>query len=287
MEEKNIEKLFKNFIYHVEFEEERKSNTLTALKTDINQFLSYLKDKQITEIENLDDILIREYIKELKEKNIAVSTYNRKLASVKKFYKYLTDKDHKDKGAEILIQADKSEEKTVEFLSQNEINSIRTEMKVENFNTIRDRFIFELLYSSGMTVSELLSLGELNFNLENREVYIVKNKSKKVLYFSEIAKEFYLKFIKIKKEKFLEEDNPNIIFVNNSNERLTDRSVRRLINKYAEKAGIKKEVSPYTIRHTFCIHMLKNSMPKEYLAKLLDIKAVSMLDIYEKILKEN
>ena len=159
-------------------------------------------------------------------------------------------------------------------------------MKEESFNILRDRLMFELLYSSGMTVVELLSLGELNFNLEKREIYLLKNKTSKVLYFSQTCKEVYLKFLIAKKEKFKERDSSNIIFVNNSNVRLTDRSVRRLINKYSEKANLQKEISPYTFRHSFCIYMLKNGMSKEYLAKLLDLKSIGLLDIYEDLCKK-
>ena len=67
---------------------------------------------------------------------------------------------------------------------------------------------------------------------------------------------------------------------------MTDRSVRRIINRYAEKCNFEKEVSPYTLRHSFCIYMLKNGMPKEYLAKLLDIRVVGTLDMYDKFLKD-
>ena len=83
-----------------------------------------------------------------------------------------------------------------------------------------------------------------------------------------------------------QEDNSSIIFVTNSNMRLTDRSIRRLINKYSEKANLQKEVSPYTLRHSFCLYMLKNGMPKEYLAKLLDLKSIGLLDIYEDLCKK-
>jgi len=192
----------------------------------------------------------------------------------------------KEKGKEILIEGIKNDEKKVEYLNPNEIELLREEMREESFNVLRDRLMFELLYSSGMTVAELLSLGELNFNLEKREVYLLKNKISRTLYFSQTCKEVYLKFLIAKKEKFKEENNTNIIFVNNSNMRLTDRSVRRLINKYSEKANLQKEVSPYTLRHSFCIYMLKNGMPKEYLAKLLDLKSIGLLDVYENLCKK-
>lgn len=276
-----IEKSIKNFIYYLEFEENKKHNTVISIRKDLNQFLIYLNEHDIIDFNKLDELLIKEYFTKLKTEEISASTFNRRLSSIKKFYKYLVDKGLKEKGSEILIESEKNDEKKIEYLSPEEINLVRATMQGENLNILRDRLMFELLYSSGMTVAELLSLGEVNFNLEKREIYILKNKLSKTMYFSETCKEFYIKFLNSKKEKFKEDYNPNIIFTNNSNERLTDRSVRRLINKYAEMANLNKEISPYTLRHSFCIYMLKNGMPKEYLARLLDLKVVGLLDVYE------
>jgi len=276
-----IEKSIKNFIYYLEFEENKKHNTVISIRKDLNQFLIYLNEHDIIDFNKLDELLIKEYFTKLKTEEISASTFNRRLSSIKKFYKYLVDKGLKEKGSEILIESEKNDEKKIEYLSPEEINLVRTTMQGENFNILRDRLMFELLYSSGMTVAELLSLGEVNFNLEKREIYILKNKLSKTMYFSETCKEFYIKFLNSKKEKFKEDYNPNIIFTNNSNERLTDRSVRRLINKYGEMANLNKEISPYTLRHSFCIYMLKNGMPKEYLARLLDLKVVGLLDVYK------
>ncbi|ATV70447.1 tyrosine-type recombinase/integrase [Fusobacterium pseudoperiodonticum] len=276
-----IEKSIKNFIYYLEFEENKKHNTVISIRKDLNQFLIYLNEHDIIDFNKLDELLIKEYFTKLKTEEISASTFNRRLSSIKKFYKYLVDKGLKEKGSEILIESEKNDEKKIEYLSPEEINLVRATMQGENFNILRDRLMFELLYSSGMTVTELLSLGEVNFNLEKREIYILKNKLSKTMYFSETCKEFYIKFLNSKKEKFKEDYNPNIIFTNNSNERLTDRSVRRLINKYGEMANLNKEISPYTLRHSFCIYMLKNGMPKEYLARLLDLKVVGLLDVYK------
>ena len=286
IEKINIEKAIKNFIYYLEFEENKKNNTVISIKKDLNQFLEYLNRKNITTLDKLDELVIKEYLVELKAVDLSNSTYNRRLSSIKKFYKYLINNNLKEKGKEILIEGKKSDEKKIQYLNSDEIKILREEMKEESFNVLRDRLMFELLYSSGMTVAELLSLGELNFNLEKREVYLLKNKISRTLYFSQTCKEVYLKFLIAKKEKFKEENNTNIIFVNNSNMRLTDRSVRRLINKYSEKANLQKEVSPYTLRHSFCIYMLKNGMPKEYLAKLLDLKSIGLLDVYENLCKK-
>ena len=282
----NIEKAIKDFVYYLEFEENKKNNTVISIRKDLNNFLEYLNKKNIITLDKLDELIIKEYLTELKDFDLSNSTYNRRLSSIKKFYKYLINNNLKEKGKEILIEGKKSDEKKIQYLNSDEIKILREEMKEESFNVLRDRLMFELLYSSGMTVAELLSLGELNFNLEKREIYLLKNKISRTLYFSQTCKEVYLKFLIAKKEKFKEDNNTNIIFVNNSNMRLTDRSVRRLINKYSERANLQKEVSPYTLRHSFCIYMLKNGMPKEYLAKLLDLKSIGLLDVYENLCKK-
>ena len=274
----NIEKAIKDFVYYLEFEENKKNNTVISIRKDLNNFLEYLNKKNIITLDKLDELIIKEYLTELKDFDLSNSTYNRRLSSIKKFYKYLINNNLKEKGKEILIEGKKSDEKKIQYLNSDEIKILREEMKEESFNVLRDRLMFELLYSSGMTVAELLSLGELNFNLEKREIYLLKNRISKVLYFSQTCKEVYLKFLIAKKEKFKEDNNTNM--------RLTDRSVRRLINKYSERANLQKEVSPYTLRHSFCIYMLKNGMPKEYLAKLLDLKSIGLLDIYEDLCKK-
>ena len=285
-DEFKIEKLFKDFIYQLEFLENKKKNTIISIKNDVEQFLKFIFDKGISEIEDIDEINIREFFFDLKKLEVTTSTYNRKLASIKKFFKYTSEQGIKK--IEILMETERKDEtKSIEYLTLSEVEKIRNVILENgyNFNSLRDRFLFELLYSTGLTVSEALSLSEINFDIDKREIYFLKNKEKRLVYFSEICKEYYVKFLEIKKEKFLEE-NSNIIFLNNSNTRLTDRSVRRIIGKYAEKTDISKEISPYTIRHTFCIHMLKNGMLKEYLAKLLGLRVSSLLNIYEDIIKK-
>ena len=284
-DEFKIEKLFKDFIYQLEFLENKKKNTIISIKNDVEQFLKFIFDKGIFEIEDIDEINIREFFFDLKKLEVTTSTYNRKLASIKKFFKYTSEQGIKK--IEILMETERKDEtKSIEYLTLSEVEKIRNVILENgyNFNSLRDRFLFELLYSTGLTVSEALSLSEINFDIDKREIYFLKNKEKRLVYFSEICKEYYVKFLEIKKEKFLEE-NSNIIFLNNSNTRLTDRSVRRIIGKYAEKTDISKEISPYTIRHTFCIHMLKNGMLKEYLAKLLGLRVSSLLNIYEDRIK--
>ena len=96
----NIEKSIKNFIYYLEFEENKKNNTVISIRKDLNNFLEYLNKKNITTLDKLDELIIREYLTELKDFDLSNSTYNRRLSSIKKFYKYLINNNLKEKGKE-------------------------------------------------------------------------------------------------------------------------------------------------------------------------------------------
>lgn len=280
-----MQKLLKNFIYDLEFKENKKYNTIISIKKDVEQFLDYFSKKNIFSIENIDFLMLKEYFNLLKSSEASVSTFNRRLSSVKKFYKYLKNENFIKENIIIPLENLKNEEKEIEYLDNDEIQKIRAVIEGNNFNAARDRLIFELLYSSGITVAELLSLGEKNFILAEREIQFFKNKKKRFLFFSEKCKNAFEEYISIKKDKFKEKDNPDVLFINNSNVRLTDRSLRRIINRYKERALVTKEVSPYTLRHTFCVYMLKKGMPKEYLRKLLDMSNLELLNGYDKIIR--
>lgn len=282
-----MKKLLKNFIYHLEFKENKKYNTIVSLKNDIERFLKYFEEKKIEDINKIDFFMLKEYQNNLKALDFSISTFNRKISSLKKFYRYLKDEGIILENISLPLENIIGErEKEIEYLNDEEIDKYRLALAGNNFNVLRDRLIFELLYSSGITVAELLSLSERNFLLEKRELRFFNFKGKRITFFSQRCKEAYLEFIKIKKEKFKEENNEDIIFVNNSNKRLTDRSLRRIITKYKEQANIKREFSPYTIRHTFCIKMLKGGMPKEYLKKILDISNIDLLSRYERSIRK-
>ncbi|WP_022818873.1 tyrosine-type recombinase/integrase [Fusobacterium russii] len=281
-----MQKLLKNFLYDLEFKEKKKYNTIISIKKDLEQFFDYFSKKNINEIEKIDFFMLKEYFYLLKSSKLSVSTFNRRLSSLKKFYRYLKNNNLIDENIILPLENLKIEDKVITYLNEEELEKFRNSIIGDNFNSARDRFLFELLYSSGITVSELLNLSEKNFILEDREIQFFKNKKKRFLFFSKNCKKAYLKYLEIKKEKFKENNSGEAIFVNNSNVRLTDRSIRRIISKYKEKACIEKEVSAYTIRHTFCMTMLRNGMPKEYLKYLLDMSSMDLLSTYGKLIRK-
>jgi len=162
---------------------------------------------------------------------------------------------------------------------------LREVISLKNANGLRDRLILELLYSSGITSVEMLGVGEGVFDLDKRELYVSNGKSRRVVFFSERTREFFKRYIKAKKEKYKEKYNPDILFVNGSATRLSDRSLRRIIDRYAVKAGIEREISPYSFRHTFAVHMLSHGMDILYLKELMGHVTLESTKVYQELIK--
>lgn len=276
----------KEFLYYSEFAVGKSLNTVKSLRIDLNRFNEYiLKLKNIKKIEDIDSFNFREYIIELQSENVGKRSINRKLSSMRSFFKYLKEigKIQKDL-AHILISPNFTKE-IPEILTLDEIKKLRESIKIKNYHSLRDRLIIELLYSSGITSQELLSLGENLFDLEKRELTVLGNKKNRVVYFSERAREYFIRYTEAKKERLKEKYSKEILFVNGSGDRLSDRSLRRLIDRYAIKIGIEREISPHTFRHTFAVHLLEHGFTLEELQELLGVVNFESVKIYKAILE--
>lgn len=286
MERGYIKKDIKDFLYFAEFGDNKSPNTIKSMKKDLIQLAEYLK--QIEKIEKsmeIDSVMVRGFILQLQESGITKRTINRKLSSIRSFCKYLVkNKIVNQSPVEVIASPSYYVEKP-DILTLEEINRLRNVISLKNTNGLRDRLILELLYSSGITSVELLGLGEKVFDLDRRELYVTNGKSNRVVFFSERTREFFKQYIESKKEKYKERYSPDILFVNGSATRLSDRSLRRIIDRYALKAGIEREISPYSFRHTFAVHMLSNGMDILYLKELMGHVTLESTKVYQELIK--
>ncbi len=286
METNEIEKDIKKFLYFAEFGENKSPNTVKSMRKDLEQLTHYLKEiEKIERSIEIDSVMLRGFIANLQEEGITKRTINRKLSSMRSFFKYLVKVGIiKQSPVEVIASPSFYVEKP-DILTLEEINRLRSVIKLENANGLRDRLILELLYSSGITTAEMLALGESVFDLDRRELYVRSGKSIRVVFFSERTREFYKRYIDAKKIKYKEKYNSDILFVNGSGTRLSDRSLRRIIDRYAMKAGIVREISPYSFRHTFAVHMLSSGMNILYLKELMGHVTIESTKIYQDLVK--
>ena len=282
----NIEKNIKDFLYFEEFGNNKSPNTIKSMKKDLFQLAEYLNE--IEKVDNcmaIDSVMIRGFIINLQENGITKRTINRKLSSLRSFFKYLVREKRINQSPVEVIASPSFYTQKPDILTLEEINKLREVISLKNANGLRDRLILELLYSSGITSVEMLGVGEGVFDLDKRELYVSNGKSRRVVFFSERTREFFKRYIKAKKEKYKEKYNPDILFVNGSATRLSDRSLRRIIDRYAVKAGIEREISPYSFRHTFAVHMLSHGMDILYLKELMGHVTLESTKVYQELIK--
>lgn len=282
----NIEKDIKDFLYFEEFGNNKSPNTIKSMKKDLFQLAEYLNE--IEKVDNcmaIDSVMIRGFIINLQENGITKRTINRKLSSLRSFFKYLVREKRINQSPVEVIASPSFYTQKPDILTLEEINKLRGVISLKNANGLRDRLILELLYSSGITSVEMLGVGEGVFDLDKRELYVSNGKSRRVVFFSERTREFFKRYIKAKKEKYKEKYNPDILFVNGSATRLSDRSLRRIIDRYAVKAGIEREISPYSFRHTFAVHMLSHGMDILYLKELMGHVTLESTKVYQELIK--
>jgi len=277
-------KLIKDFVYYEEFGQGKSINTIKSFKRDLSQLREYLEGlgRDITP-GDIDEMMLRGFLMELQREKISKRSLNRKLSSLRGFFKYLKGQGIIEKNPTILLTGPSFHTKQPEILSLSELNSLREVIDTKKANGIRDRLIVELLYSSGIRANELLALSENLFDLERRQLKLASGKQPRMVFFSERAREYYIRYIEAKKEKYRGKYTPDILFVNGSGTRLSDRSLRRIIDRYVERAAIDKEISPHTFRHTFGVYMMEHGMDILYLQELMGHVSIESTRVYEEM----
>ncbi|HOK56210.1 MAG TPA: tyrosine recombinase XerC [bacterium] len=265
------------FIDYLENQKNYSKHTVKGYKKDISQFIEFLKEKKISDFEKVEYEDFISFIGKLKNSKLKEKTIGRKVASLKSFYKFLVMRKYIRKNPAILIQSPKIPEKLPNFLTYNEISRIlEIPFDKKNWQTLRDKAILEILYSTGIRVGELVNLKLEDINFVD-EVIKVKGKGKKerIVPIGKPALNSLIEYIEKrpnKKEKFL--------FLNKYGKKLTERTIERLVKKYSLISGINKNVTPHTIRHTFATHLLDRGADLRTVQELLGHERITTTQIY-------
>lgn len=263
-----------NFIDYLRGEKGYSFHTLKAYKKDIEEFFNFTSKP----IENLDNFDIRNFIAYLRQRNLTKVSITRKLAALRSFYKFLHLEGHVKTNPARLVSTLRVPREIPKFLTVDEIFLLIDTPQGDSFITTRDRAILELLYSSGLRVSELIAL-DIN-DIDIREFLIrVKGKGKKERIVPvgskaiEALKNYLPERLTIKKKS-------SALFLSKRGTRLTDRSVRRIISCYVKKINLKKDISPHTLRHTFATHLLHGGADLRSIQELLGHSSLSTTQKY-------
>lgn len=258
------------------------ANTRQAYERDLRLFCKTLGFKNSDALINVSREQITGYMTQLKEKGLAAATIARKLAAIKAFYRFMTAEGYMDANPAEVVEAGTKGIKLPRVLSEDEVVRLLNQPDITTAEGFRDRTMLEVLYATGMRVSELinLTLDRVDLNMK----YIIafgKGSKERIVPLGSVAAEFLQQYLeKVRPKLTHEERNTNIVFLAFGGHELTRQRFWQIIRAYGRKANINKALTPHILRHSFATHLLDNGADLRSVQELLGHSDISTTQIY-------
>lgn len=258
------------------------ANTRQAYERDLRLFCKTLGFKNSDALVNVSREQITGYMTQLKEKGLAAATIARKLAAIKAFYRFMTAEGYMDANPAEVVEAGTKGIKLPRVLSEDEVVRLLNQPDITTAEGFRDRTMLEVLYATGMRVSELINLTLESVDLNMK--YIIafgKGSKERIVPLGSVAAEFLQQYLEKVRPKLTHEDrNTNIVFLAFGGHELTRQRFWQIIRAYGRKANINKALTPHILRHSFATHLLDNGADLRSVQELLGHSDISTTQIY-------
>lgn len=279
-----MEQLVRSFLEYLEYEKAYSNKTVDSYALDLETFASYLEDKRLN-YKKLGYLEVRSYLIYLtEEKKLKSSSVSRHMSALRSFYGYLVRKKETEINPFTLVSLPKKEKKLPKFFYYNEIQELIDATNEENPVEARNGLILELLYATGVRVSELVSIQVSDIDFSNKSIRIVgKGNKERMVYFHEIALKKLKRYIENDRSFFLKGKSSAYLFLNQKGGPLTTRGVELILDGIIEKTALHKNISPHMLRHSFATHLLNEGCDLLTVQTLLGHESVSATGIYTHI----
>ena len=277
-----MEKEIESFIEYLIIEKKYSKNTISSYERDLKKFKSKLGNKKIDEITRKD---IQNYLNDL-NKNQTPRSISRNISTLKSFYKYLKLNKKIKINPMDQINNPKTKKTLPKVLSEEEINNLLDIQLKTNFD-YRNKAMLELMYSSGLRVSELINLNVNDIDLDNDTVKIYgKGSKERIIPLNDYAKEALKEYLNTHRKELFKHGENNYLFLNNHGNKMTRQGFFKILQKIAKEKNIKTEFSPHTLRHSFATHLLKYGADLRSIQELLGHSDISSTQIYTHVTNE-
>lgn len=278
-------KYLSEFLKYIDLEKNYSNYTLINYKDDLSFYLDFLNKENIDVLDS-DYKVIRNYLSYMYNKKYSSKTISRHISSLRSFYKYMLKENYIVKNPMTLISNPKQESKLPHFLYYNELETILNIPDKSKPLGQRDSVILELLYSTGIRVSELVNIKLKDINLSTRKIRILgKGNKERIVLYGEYLKNLLDIYLNDGREKLVK-NNQEYLVLNKNGSGLTTRGVRVIIDNILKKGEIDFHISPHVLRHTFATHMLDSGADLKSVQELLGHENLSTTQIYTHVSNE-
>lgn len=258
-------------------------NTVMSYKRDLNKFITFAEEMGTGDVRKLNYTVLNAYILRMENENFAPSTISRNIATLKSYFSYLNKRRLIDADPSELLKAPKVEKKLPEVLSVEEVERLLEQPSSKTNKEIRDKAMLELLYATGMRVSELINLQVSDLDLQMGYVRCQDGSKERVIPFGTVAKNALRNYMANARPALIKGNDTTFLFTNCSGQPMSRQGFWKVLKAYAKKAGIESDITPHTLRHSFAAHLVENGADLKSIQEMLGHSDVSTTQIYMKV----
>lgn len=275
-----MEKFINDFIEYLHNEKNTSGNTEVSYQRDLKKMAAYFEKKGILHADEVTESDLKGYISEMRSADFAASTISRNIASIRALFHYLFKKGVVSGDPSENLRAPRIEKKMPEILTVQEVDRLLSQPDLRTGKGIRDKAMMELLYATGMRVSELLTLKTEDVNLSFGYVICHDNGKERVIPIGNVSRDMLQKYMDEARDLFVKNQGENALFTNCSGKPMSRQGFWKILKGYAENAGIHRDITPHTLRHSFAVHMLQNGADIKSVQEMLGHSDISSTQMY-------
>ena len=271
--------LVENFLEFLQNDKKLSDNTLESYNRDIKLYGNYLDSNNLDAVK-CDEDSIKEYFGTLKEKGKADSTISRNLASLRSFYQYLYKTKVVSEDPTINLESPKIQRKPPKILSTEQVELLLNQPKCVDLKGYRDKAMLELVYATGIRVTELISLNVDDIDIEAGSIRCNSRTKERIIPIGSLAAGALKEYMTKARNSLLKDDADPALFVNVNGKRLTRQGFWKIIKQYKNQADIDVDITPHTLRHSFAMHLLENGAELRAIQEMLGHSDISSTQVY-------
>ena len=261
------------------------ANTLASYMMDVRQLSDYVAAHDLPGLDSLDDEELAAYIAWLRHNGKSPATVSRCIASLKSFYSLLLSQGVVDHNPAAGLVPEKAVQKLPQILTSKEVELLLEQPECTDMKGYRDRAMLELLYATGIRVSELISLDLKDLNLSAGFIRCASRGKERIIPLYHTAVKALQDYVRDIRPQLIADGGEQALFVNMNGERMSRQGFWKIIKYYQEKAGIEKDITPHTLRHSFAVHLLENGADLRSIQEMLGHADISSTQIYTHVVK--